>query len=226
MIHLSPRLAAVAALVPAGAAVIDVGTDHAMLPVWLAQTGRSGHILATDIRSGPLESAASLVARTGTGDRVRLLQTDGLAGVEPFGWDTVILAGMGGETMVSILAAAPWTKEGVQLILEPQSKRSTLRRWLIQSGYRIGAERLAEDAGRIYPILTAAGGAAPAYTEAELHLGLLAQIGQDPLFLPYLALMRARAAKAAPFDEAAARLLAEYDAIDRRLRHDDCESYI
>ena len=222
MIHLSPRLAAVAGQVPKGAAVIDVGTDHAMVPVWLVQSGRAARVLASDIRPGPLRSAAALLEKTGTGDRVRLMQTDGLTGIGPEDGDTVILAGMGGETMISILAAAPWTKTGALLILEPQSKRAELRRWLTGSGYRILSERLAEDAGRIYPILTAAGGTSPAYSEAELHLGRLAQIGGDPLFLKYLEDTRARTARAAPYVGGAAALLADYDEIKRRLCYADC----
>ncbi len=67
-ITLSPRLAAVAKSVPAGARLIDVGTDHAMLPVYLAQTGRIAHAFASDIRPGPLTAARALVAKTGTGE--------------------------------------------------------------------------------------------------------------------------------------------------------------
>ena len=207
--------------IPPGAAVIDVGTDHAMLPVWLVQSGRAVRVLATDIRWGPLQSAARLIGRTGTGDRIRLMQTDGLAGVGPEEGDTVVLAGMGGETMAGILSGAPWTKAAALLILEPQSKKAQLRRWLTENGYRIQAERLAEDAGRIYPILRVRGGAAPAYTEAELHLGLLGQVASDPLFEKYLCAMTAQAAKAAPYDAAAAALLKEYDAIKRRFAHAD-----
>ena len=177
MIRLSARLAAVAALVPAGASVIDVGTDHAMVPVWLVQAGSCPHVLATDIRPGPLRNAAALLERTGTGDRIRLMQTDGLAGIDPGGYDAVIIAGMGGETVASILSAAPWTRSGALLILAPQSKQAQLRRFLIKSGYGITAERLAADAGRVYPILTARGGVSPDYSEAELHLGRLEQIG-------------------------------------------------
>ena len=221
-IHLSPRLEAVAECVPAGASVIDVGTDHAMIPVWLVQTGRCSRVLATDIRSGPLENAASLIQKTETGDHIRLMQTDGLAGVGPEDGDTVILAGMGGETMISILYAAPWTREGARLILEPQSKKAELRQFLGANGYRVTAERLVKDAGRIYPILCAEGGEAERYTEAELHLGRLSQVGNDPLFGEYLDVMRAQVVKAAPYDVSAARLLAEYDEIKRRLGHADC----
>lgn len=188
-----------------------------MLPVWLAQTGRARSVLATDIRSGPLQNAAALIGRTGTGGLIRLMQTDGLDGLGPQDGDTVILAGMGGETMIGILSRAAWTKEGTRLILEPQSKKADLRRWLIGNGYAIGSERLAEDAGRLYPILCAAGGTSPVYSEAELHLGLLAQIGNDPLFPRYLQAMAASAARAAPHDLAAAGLLEEYKMIEGRL---------
>lgn len=221
MIHLSSRLTAVAEQVPQGAFVIDVGTDHAMVPVWLVQSGRAARVLATDIRPGPLQSAAALVEKTGTGAHIRLMRTDGLAGIGPQDGDTVILAGMGGETMLSILRAAPWTKNGTLLILEPQSKKATLRRWLVENDYRIDAERLVEDAGRVYPILRVRGGVSPGYSEAELHLGLLDQIGADPLFGRYLDALRAQAAKAAPFDPAAKALLGEYDAIKRRHCHAD-----
>lgn len=220
MIRLSARLAAVAALVPAGASVVDVGTDHAMVPVWLVQAGVSAHVLATDIRPGPLQSAAALLERTGTGDRILLMQTDGLAGIAPGAYDTVIIAGMGGETMASILSAAPWTRSGTLLILEPQSKQAELRRFLVKSGYAIMSERLVADAGRIYPILTARGGVSPGYSQAELHLGRLEQIGTDPLLGRYLDAARAQAAKAAPFDAAAAKLLEEYEEIRRGLDHD------
>lgn len=219
MIHLSARLAAVAALVPRGACVIDVGTDHAMIPVWLVQAGISRCVLATDIRSGPLENAASLVAKTETGKYIRLMQTDGLKNIQPEPWDTVILAGMGGETMVSILSAAPWARGRMRLILQPQSKRAVLRRYLIDNGWRIERELLVEDAGHIYPILTASEGVSPPYAAVELHLGRMEQIASDPLFRTYIIRRRDQAVKAAPYDPSAAELLGEYGKIIRRLNH-------
>lgn len=221
MIRLSSRLQALAELVPPGAAVIDVGTDHAMLPVWLVQSGRSRRVLATDIRSGPLKNAASLIEKTGTAEHITLFQTDGLRGVDPAGWDAVILAGMGGETMISILSAAPWTKEGPLLVLSPHSRRAKLRSFLVESGYCITSERLTEDAGRIYPILTAKGGESRRYSPAELHLGRLDQIGGDPLLKRYLAQRIAQAEKAAPFEPEAHTLAAELKTIERSLFHDN-----
>ena len=216
-ITLSPRLAAVAKSVPAGARLIDVGTDHAMLPVYLAQTGRIAHAFASDIRPGPLTAARALVAKTGTGDVIDLRLTDGLCGFTRPDGDTVTIAGMGGETMTSILSAAPWVRDGVLLILAPQSKPDVLRRYLAENGMSVTHERLVRDAGRLYPLLLARAGQSPKYTPAELHTGLLSQIGGDPLFGAYLDTLMRRAAAAAPYDPEKAALLRAYQSMKERL---------
>ena len=208
-IHLTPRLQSVAALVPPGARVIDVGTDHAKLPVWLVQSGQIEYAWASDIRRGPLKSAERLIHETGTEDRIHIRLTDGLQGFGPESGDTVVMAGMGGETMCSVLDAAPWTKNDTLLILEPQSKQAFLRSWLCARGYRIIHESLVKDAGHIYPLLMARGGAPDEFSLMELHTGRMALIGADPLLGELLAQLIARARAAAPYDENARLLLRE-----------------
>jgi tRNA (adenine22-N1)-methyltransferase len=215
-IHLSARLSAVASYVPKNACIIDVGTDHAQLPVWLIQSGIAKHAWASDVRSGPLASAERLVAETKTADNIQLRLTDGLQGFGPQDGDTIIIAGMGGETMVSILSAAPWTKENVLLILEPQSKQAVLRAWLVDNGYAIVSEALVQDAGRIYPILQVRGGVAPDYSAAELHMGLYSQISQDGLFRTYLEQLICRTRTSAPYDPISQALLEELEAMKER----------
>ena len=56
-LSLPPRLAAVAALVPPGARLVDVGTDHGYLPLLLLEEGRVLSAIATDIAPGPLGRA-------------------------------------------------------------------------------------------------------------------------------------------------------------------------
>lgn len=216
-VHLSRRLQAIADLVPTGARVIDVGTDHAMIPVWLAQTQRAVHVWASDIRPGPLQSAGRLIDETDTGDAVETRLTDGLQGFGPEDGDTVIIAGMGGETMVSILSAAPWTANGTLLILEPQSKQDLLRRWLFENGYAILRELLVKDAGRIYPILLAKAGTPEPHSDAEYLAGRFQCISDDPLFGDFLEGMIRRTASAAPYDEHAANVLRELKDMKERL---------
>ena len=117
---LSKRLRQIADFIPHGAHIIDVGTDHAYIPIRLLLDDPGATAVATDIRPGPLQRARTDAEYYGVSDRLTLLLGDGLAPCTPDSGDTVILAGMGGETMIGILSAAPWVKEkrltGVTLI--------------------------------------------------------------------------------------------------------------
>ncbi len=148
-IRLSPRLARVAAYTEPGCRVVDVGTDHAYIPLWLLQTGRAEHAWATDNKPGPLQNAAADARRAGLSEQLTLYLCDGLALCRPEDVDTVIVAGMGGETMQGILAAAPWALEK-RLILQPQTKHALLRQWLGARGRMIADASLVYDTGRIY----------------------------------------------------------------------------
>lgn len=209
MIKLSKRLSAVAACIPAVASVIDVGTDHGLLPVYLAQNGLAGRIIASDIHPGPLKSAENLVRETQTQDKIQLFVRDGLDGFSRADADCVVIAGMGGENMAGILAAAPWTRDNVTLVLQPQSKGHVLRAFLNDNGYHIKSECLVADGGRIYPLLTACGGVAVEYSPAELYLGKWEQINAQPLLGKYLEQLLHRQEKAREYDEQAARLCRE-----------------
>ena len=217
VMKLSERLWKIASFVPEGARVIDVGTDHAKLPVWLAETGRASFVFASDINAGPLEGACALIEKAGVRDRVALRLTDGLNGFCPDDGDTVIIAGMGGETMVHILSEALWVRERCLLILEPQSRQNILRDWLYRNGFRVTRETLVEDAGRIYPILTVQGGSDRPYSEAELYIGRESQLSKNTLFPKWLDSHIRRMKKAAPFDSGAAALLKQFEDIRERI---------
>jgi tRNA (adenine22-N1)-methyltransferase len=151
--------------------VADVGTDHGYVPVWLLQNGIISRAVGTDINHGPLSRAAQVSADYGVSDRLELRLCDGLTGLLPHCADTVIIAGMGGETIAHILAAADWTRTDTALILQPQSKQAYLRRWLYANGYHITGEHLAREGDKLYTILTAAGGASPMPDTAALYAG-------------------------------------------------------
>ena len=220
MVRLSKRLAAVAGCVEKNSTVIDVGTDHGLVPVWLVQAGIAGKVYATDLKPGPLHRAGELVRETKTERFITLRVCDGLDGFSAADADTVIVSGMGGENIAGILSRAPWTKDGVRLVLQPQSKSDALRRFLLENGYTVQSEHLVEDAGRFYQILCACGGEGKSYTEAELYTGRFEQVSDEPLMLPYLERLSARVRKAAPYDENSRGLLRQYNEMKMRLYHD------
>ena len=181
LLHLQPRLRCLADCVPRGARLADVGTDHGYLPVWLLQNGRIASAIASDINAEPLEHARRTAAEYGVTLDLRLCP--GLDAIAPGEADTVAIAGMGGETIITILQDAAWDWRGKTLLLQPMTKAELLRRWLTENGFRIASERLVRDKGTIYPVLTVEAGQSQPLTNAEAWCG--AGLKHDPLYGDY-----------------------------------------
>ena len=172
ILELSPRLSMVAGLVPEGARLADVGTDHAYLPAALILSGRIPGAIAADLRQGPLNRARQTVQACGLTGRIVFRLCDGLKGIGPEEVDAVAIAGMGGETIAGILNAASWTREReVPLILQPMSSMSDLRLWLAGHGYRIATEELAKEGDTLYTAWSVRTGEMGALSPAELWAG-------------------------------------------------------
>lgn len=171
-LELTPRLRMVADLVPEGERLADVGTDHAYLPAALVLEGKIPSAIAADLRPGPLSRAKTTVREYGLNGRIAFRLCDGLKGIAPGEVGAVVIAGMGGETIASILAAAPWTREqDVTLVLQPMSSISDLRLWLSRNGYQIVSEKLAREGDTLYTALLVRAGEMGAMTPAELWAG-------------------------------------------------------
>ena len=152
--RLDGRLAAVAALVPFGARVADVGTDHAYLAIALVKDRGAKTVVATDKNEGPCAAARRTLSAEGLSDRVPVRCGDGLAPLLPGEVDTVCIAGMGGGLIASILAAGSKVLAGIsRLVLQPMNDAATLRRWLYENGWHIVEESLATADGRLYEII-------------------------------------------------------------------------
>lgn len=154
---LRARLSAVFGEVRRGSVVSDVGTDHAHLPIALCLSDIAPRVVASDVRDGPIASARENVARYGLSDRITVVKTDGLCGIERYDPDDILISGMGGELIVRILSDAPFIKRtGKRLVLQPQTHPELVRAYLLTNGFRTVKETVAEDdGGRIYQIITA-----------------------------------------------------------------------
>ena len=181
-ICLSPRLQMVADFVPPCACAADIGTDHGYLPIWLLQNGVIQSAIAADIHAGPLANARQSAAAYDLEERFRFVQADGLRFPDAQAADVVTIAGMGGETICAILAAAPWLRQEKQLVLQPQSKVPELTDWLWRNGFTIEDAALCRDAGKRYLALRVLGQtAAQPYTVEQLLLRR-----RDPLLPEHL----------------------------------------
>lgn len=150
---LSNRLLACCGFVRHNDRVADVGCDHGYLGIYLLKNGIAKSVIASDVNENPLLSAKINAVKYGVKNKITFYLSDGLRNV-PHDFDCMVCAGMGADTMISILEAAPWLKSSqYRLILQCQSKRPELRRYLHQQGYRITRETLAQDGKFIYPVM-------------------------------------------------------------------------
>ncbi len=146
------RLLACCNYVHPGDRVADIGCDHGYLSIHLLTSGIAQSVIAADINEQPLQSALCNAEKYGVRDRIRFYLSDGVQKI-PRDFDTLICAGMGGDTMIHILDSAPWLKGGnYRLILQCQSRRPELRQYLYANGWHIHRETLVKEGKFYYPI--------------------------------------------------------------------------
>lgn len=180
MVSLTPRLMAVAAYVKKGSTVADIGTDHAYIPAYLLENGIINKAYACDVRQGPLANAEKTI-REHRLSGVEFILSDGLERLRGKVFDTVIMAGMGGELIAEIMDKDPWCKnKKYHFILQPMTKADVLRRFLYQNGFEILEETLAPEKDKLYNILSVVyTGACREVSEA---FALLGKCAQSPYF--------------------------------------------
>lgn len=159
-------------MVRSRALLVDIGSDHGYLPLFLLQEGGVCGAVATDLREGPLQSAREhaqgmspdlLAPAPFLPSRLTLVRTDGLDGLRDRilahtrdGICDIVIAGMGGELIVSILGRAPWVRHpAIRLLLQPMTKPEAVRRFLSDRGFFTERDALVREGDRIYQILAA-----------------------------------------------------------------------
>ena len=173
MIKLSQRLQAIADLVPAGAKVADIGTDHGFLPCYLAQSGKAELVIACDVNAQPLALAQKNITDYNVGDKVSTRLGNGLAVLNPGEVDTVTIAGMGGALMIDILDASPMVVDRLKrIVLQPNVGAEAVRIWAEKNRWQIVAEDLIRENDIFSVIIMLEQGRSDRFMSAvELYLG-------------------------------------------------------
>lgn len=156
MVKLPPRLGVIVALLPPGLAVADVGSDHGLLPLYLHQTGRARRVVATEKGSGPFRRLEEALAAAGAGEEIVCRQGDGLEVLAPGEVEAVVVAGMGGETILRILARRAEVAREVLLLLVPNTAWGQVRRWLLGHDFYLLQEEMVQEGKHFYPIIVTA----------------------------------------------------------------------
>jgi len=188
---LPPRLAAIAALIPPGESVADIGTDHAYLPIFLIQSGKSPKVIATEVNKGPFENACIRIKALGLEKKIDLRLGDGLKVLKPGEAAIAVLAGIGGNSIIDIFEKSPEVMRTIRrLVLNPATDFGKVRKWLILHGWFIKDEDLVLEQGNFYQIIAAEKGErvqAGGYGPLALEIGPKIIEKKHPLLGKYLA---------------------------------------
>lgn len=186
-LKLSKRLSAVADMITKGSSVADVGTDHGYIPIYLAQNNLCPYALAMDINEGPLNRARANIRACKVEDKVGTRLCGGLEGIGPGETDTIVIAGMGGLLIISILEASMNKAHAAkELVLSPHSDVDAVRAFLYRNSFVITDESIVKEDGKFYFVLRAENGNAPVPEGAALHYGLPLLKRRDPLLREFL----------------------------------------
>ncbi|WP_409251391.1 tRNA (adenine(22)-N(1))-methyltransferase [Bacillus sp. SCS-153A] len=172
---LSKRLETVVSFIPEGSRIADIGSDHAYLPCYAVDKGIAVSGIAGEVAEGPYQSAVKQVKYTQLEDVISVRKGNGLEVLSPNETDVITIAGMGGALIASILETGKDKLEGVsRLILQPNVAAISIRKWLLENGWELKAERILEEDNKIYEVLVAEKGNPGApyeQLESELLLG-------------------------------------------------------
>ncbi len=175
---LSKRMNALAELVKAQGVLADVGCDHGYISIELINQGKALKAIALDVAKGPLDCAERNIRNAKMVDLIELRLSDGFEKLEPGEADSILIAGMGGPTICSILTAKPEVAAAAkELILQPQSEIFEFRQFLMENRFILMDEDIVIEDNKIYPMMRVRKAAddeeIPAYSVLELEYGPL-----------------------------------------------------
>ena len=170
--NLGSRLQGIANSVLPNKVFADIGTDHAYLPIYLIKNGIVKKAIAGDYNQGPYEAAQKAVLNYNLAGKIEVRLGNGLTVLAEGEADIVAIAGMGGTTIVEILSAKLNLAQQVQrLILQPMNNAQGVRLWLSQNSFKIVAEDLVLDEGKLYEIIVAEKGIEAIVEEILYEIG-------------------------------------------------------
>ncbi|WP_099469050.1 tRNA (adenine(22)-N(1))-methyltransferase [Konateibacter massiliensis] len=168
--QLSNRLSAVADMVSRGNRLVDVGTDHGYLPIYLIKTEKIPSAIAMDINKGPIERAKEHIAEHKLESYITTRLSDGVTALQEGEGDTLVIAGMGGGLVIKIITDGEKKLEDFrELILQPQSEIELVRRFLIDRGYAIVEENMILEDDKFYPMMKVIKEKTPSYEKTVFY---------------------------------------------------------
>ncbi len=186
MININDRLKNVADFILESDAkyIIDVGCDHALLDIYLFQCNNKLQIIASDINKGPLLKAKENLLKYYCFDKIKLQLSDGISEIKD-NTDTIVISGMGMETILEILTKDKKNINNVKrLIISSNNKYESLRLKICNLGFFINKEKIVYEDGKYYIIIEFIKGNFK-YSKQQFYFGPCLLKNKDELFYKY-----------------------------------------
>ena len=147
---LSLRLSSLTKFVNYNDKIIDIGCDHALLDIFLVKNDLVKSIIASDVNSQALDSGIKNIENEGLSDKIEARLGDGLNVLtDKDNIDTVIISGMGTNTIMGILNN-DYLKNINKLIIQSNNDHTMLRKYVTKLGFFIKSEEYFQDNKKNY----------------------------------------------------------------------------
>ena len=143
------RIKALASLVDKDSRLVDIGTDHALLPIYLYENEITKKVTGSDISSNALEFAKNNLKKHNLSDKIKLIVSDGFTNLNDE-YDTAVISGMGTDTIKKILDRENLPKK---LIISSHKNVDKLRLFMNKKGYKIIKEITLKDNDIYYDMI-------------------------------------------------------------------------
>lgn len=147
---ISRRIRLIASLLDKNDRVLDIGTDHALLPIYLCENDLVTLVDASDVSENVLQGAKKNIEKYGFQDKINLYLSDGLNDIDVKKYNTLVICGMGYFTIKDILNCD--LNNINKLIVQTNNHLSDFRKYIISIGFRINKEFYISDQGIDYII--------------------------------------------------------------------------
>jgi len=143
-------------IVPNSKTIADIGTDHALLPIYLIKKNKSKNIYATDINDKPLQIAKKNVEKNHLTPNIRILKGDGINPLKNIQIETIVISGLGPDTILKILKDInnyKYKNTLKNIIICANKGYKKIRKYLIKKKFLIKNEMILEENNKIYEII-------------------------------------------------------------------------
>lgn len=171
MIKLSDRLKSLSHYIFDDDKIIDVGCDHALLDIYLIQSGVVNKIYICDVNPNALQNGKENIEKYELGKNIIPVLSYGIEKIDELDVNTAVISGMGSKNIIEILSSPNLDKLD-KLVLQSNNNHNELRRFLMNKGFAILHEEIVKDGKKTYiNIISTRNYDGVSYSEKECEFG-------------------------------------------------------